>query len=100
MSRVIAVVACGFSLAACSTSLPSLSLLKPSPETLRIESEPPGADAKTSLGQSCRTPCELAVQGGGEFAVTLALHGYQAQTVMVQPDAAEPARVTPNPIYV
>lgn len=102
MSRVIAVVACGFSLAACSTSLPSLSLLKPSssPETLRIESEPPGADAKTSLGQSCRTPCELAVQSGGEFAVTLALNGYQAQTVMVQPDAAEPARLMPNPIYV
>ena len=39
-------------------------LLKSSPatEALRIESEPPGADARTSHGQSCRTPCELTVQ--------------------------------------
>jgi len=98
MSRVIAVVACGFSLAACSTSLPSLSLLKPSPETLRIESEPPGADAKTSLGQSCRTPCELAVQSGDDLAVTLSLSGYQPQTVAVQREAS--ARLAPNPVYV
>jgi len=113
MSRVIAVVACGFSLAACSTSFPSLSSLKPSPstETLRIESEPPGADARTSLGQSCRTPCEFTVQSGGELAVTLALSGYQPQTVSVQreaPTAAErgseyssaSARLAPNPVYV
>jgi hypothetical protein len=98
MSRVIAVVACGFSLAACSTSLPSLSLLKPSPETLRIESEPPGADAKTSLGQSCRTPCELAVQSGDDLAVTLTLSGYQPQTVAVQREGS--ARLAPNPVYV
>jgi PEGA domain len=98
MSRVIAVVACGFSLAACSTSLPSLSLLKPPSETLRIESEPPGADAKTTLGQSCRTPCELAVQSGDDLAVTLTLSGYQPQTVAVQREAS--ARLAPNPIFV
>jgi len=113
MSRVIAVVACGFSLAACSTSLPSLSSFKPSPssEALRIESEPPGADAKTSLGQSCRTPCELTVPSGGDLAVTLSLSGYQPQTIPVQREAAPAAersseyggaaaRLTPNPVYV
>ncbi len=88
MSRVIAVVACGFTLAACSTSMPSmnLSFLKSSPatEALRIESDPPGADAKTSQGQSCRTPCELTVQTSDELSVTLALNGYQPQTVTVQ----------------
>jgi hypothetical protein len=43
MSRVIAVVACGFTVAACS-ALPSLDFLKSSPQTaaLRFESEPPG----------------------------------------------------------
>ena len=47
MSRVVAVVACGFTLAACSASMPSLEFLKPSgrTEALRIESEPTGADA-------------------------------------------------------
>jgi PEGA domain-containing protein len=102
MSRVIAVVACGLALAACSTSLPSLSFLKSSPptEALRIESEPPGAEAKTSLGQSCRTPCELVVQAADEFSLTLALNGYQPQTVSVRKDAAESSRLAPNPVYV
>jgi hypothetical protein len=115
MSRVIAVVACGLTLAACSASMPSLNLsfLKSSPttEALRIESDPPGADAKTSQGQSCRTPCELTVQTGGELSVTLALNGYQPQTVTVQQELApsgqsdpqgpgNASRLSPNPVYV
>ena len=31
--------------------------------SLTIESDPPGADAKTSLGASCRTPCMIPVAG-------------------------------------
>jgi hypothetical protein len=77
MSRVIAVTACGFMLTACSATMPSLNLdfMKSTPqaETLAIETEPPGAEAKTSIGQSCRTPCQLSVQPGSEFSVTLAL---------------------------
>src|SRR5438128_2878905 len=96
----MAVVACGFALAACSASMPSLSFLKSSPptEALRIESEPPGAEAKTSLGQSCRTPCELVVQAADELSVTLALAGYQPQTVTVHKEA-DNARLTPNPVF-
>ena len=107
MSRVIALVACGFMLTACSATLPSLNLdfMKSTPqaETLAIESEPPGAEAKTSIGQSCRTPCQLPVQPGREFSVTLALSGYQPQTVSVrwEADAASAApRLAPNPIHV
>src|SRR5256886_8532274 len=103
MSRVIAVVACGLMLAACSATMPSLDFLKSAPqsETLAIASEPPGAEAKTSLGQSCRTPCQLTVQPGSEFSVTLALGGYQSQTVSVRPEAdgATP-RLAPNPVHV
>jgi hypothetical protein len=107
MSRLIAVVACGFMLAACSTTIPSLNLdfMKSAPhaETLAIESEPPGAEAKTSLGHSCLTPCQLAVQPGSEFSVTLALSGYQPQTVSVRPEAegaTAPPRLRPNPVHV
>src|SRR5947209_2341379 len=105
MSRVIAVIACGFMLAACSTTMPSLDFLKSAPEseTLAIESEPPGAEAKTSFGQSCRTPCQLAVQPRSEFSVTLALSGYQPQTVSVRPDAegaSAAPRLAPNPVHV
>src|SRR5467141_4260398 len=105
MSRVIVLMACGLMLAACSATMPSLDFLKSAPhaETLAIESEPPGAEAKTSLGQSCLTPCQLSVQPGSEFSVTLALSGYQAQTVSVRPEAdgagAAP-RLAPNPVRV
>jgi hypothetical protein len=72
MRRVIVVIAWGLVLAACSTTMPSLDFMKSAPqaETLVLESEPPGAEARTSLGQSCRTPCQLAVQPASEFAVT------------------------------
>jgi PEGA domain len=105
MSRVISLMACGFMLAACSATMPSLDFLKstPQPETLAIESEPPGAEAKTSLGESCRTPCKLSVQPGSEFSVTLALSGYQPQTVSVRPEAEGAAagpRLAPNPVRV
>ena len=103
MSRVIAVTACGLMLGACSAAMPSLDFLKSAPqsETLAIESEPAGAEAKTSLGQSCRTPCQLAVQPGSEFSVTLALSGYHPQTVAVRPDAeGSTPRLAPNPVQV
>src|SRR6266571_3394928 len=105
MSRVIALVASGLTLAACSAAMPSLDFLKSAPqsEALAIESEPPGAEAKTSLGQICRTPCQLAVQPGSEFSVTFALSGYQTQTVSVRPEAdgagATP-QLAPNPVHV
>jgi hypothetical protein len=93
--------------------MPSMNFMKSSPsaEALRIESEPPGAEARASTGQTCRTPCELAVNASGEVSVTLALNGFQPQTVSVRPEAppqaerdseiaAAGARLAPNPIYV
>ena len=99
MSRVIAVVACGFALAACSMSMPSLDAFRSSAatEVLRIESEPPGADARTPQGESCRTPCELTVASSGETAVSFSLNGYQPMTVPVRSESA--GRLQPNPVY-
>jgi len=108
MSRVIAIAACGFALAACSMSMPSFDLFKSAPamETLRLESEPPGADARTAQGQSCRTPCELAVSAGADLAISFALAGYQPQTVPVRNEAPPGVtgsglitRLQPNPVY-
>jgi hypothetical protein len=101
MSRVIAVTACGFILAACSMSMPSLDFFRsgPTTEVLRIESEPPGADARTAEGASCRTPCELTVPTTGEVAISFALPGHQPQTVAVRSDGTSPPRMQPNPVY-
>jgi hypothetical protein len=96
-------VACGVLLGACSMSMPSFDFLKggPSTEVLRIESEPPGADARTSQGQTCRTPCELTVPTTDELAVTVALNGYQPQTLPVRlQGGGGDSRLQPNPLYV
>jgi hypothetical protein len=103
MSRIIAILACSFTLAGCSSSLlPSIDFFKSSPstESLRVESEPPGAEAKTASGQSCRTPCELKVQPGTDQSISLALDGYQPQTVALHQEGSESAKLTPNPVFV
>ena len=101
MSRVIAVVACGFTLAACSASVPSLDFLKSSSSTaaLRFESVPPGAQVKVS-GQSCRTPCELTLEVS-EISATFTRKGYQPQTISVQSEGGvlSAARFVPNPVH-
>jgi hypothetical protein len=101
MSRVIAFVACGFTLAACSASVPSLDFLKSSPSTaaLRFESVPPGAQVKVS-GQSCRTPCELTLEVS-EISATFTRRGYQPQTISVQSEGGvlSAARFVPNPVH-
>jgi hypothetical protein len=83
----------------------------PAATTMQFESEPAGAEARTSIGQSCRTPCSLAVTAN-EFTVTFTLPGHQPQTVPVRvvvaaeqdanstdPDATAP-RLVPNPVFV
>jgi hypothetical protein len=106
MSRVIAVLACGFSVAACSASMPSLSFLNSSPptESVRFESEPPGAEVKLSSGQACRTPCEISVQAAPELSAAFTLAGFQAQTVALKAEASgsgfgSSPRLSPNPVY-
>jgi hypothetical protein len=103
MSRVIAAAACGLALADCSMSMPSFDFFKSTPATdvLRIESEPPGADARTSQGQTCRTPCELTVPTNAELAVTVQMTGYQPQTLPVSVNnKGGDSRLQPNPLYV
>jgi hypothetical protein len=113
MTRAIAVVACSLGLAACSswnTSwMPSFEVFssKPAVATLTIESDPPGAEAHTSIGGTCRTPCSLPVQVSDEFTVSYALTGYMPQTVPVRPLPGEssvfgsgsPTQFDPNPVF-
>ena len=101
MSRVIAFVVCGFTLTACSASVPSLDFLKSSPAktALRFESVPPGAQVKVS-GQTCRTPCELTLEVA-ELSVTFTRKGYQQQTISVHSDGKvfSTAKFATNPVH-
>src|ERR1700729_246818 len=104
-----ATVAIGSALAGCSLfSNPDWMTLKQSPppmQTLQFESNPPGADVRTAQGQTCQTPCSLAVAPETQ-SVTFGKNGFLPQTVQV--NVVEPAEhslfdnpppmLTPNPV--
>jgi hypothetical protein len=107
MRRVIAIAVAGASLGGCS-STPSLSsfsdYFKSTPPAIQVqlESQPSGADAKTSLGPGCKTPCSVSVPAPDTgFSVTYALPKFEPATVQVNvirnPDG--PAITDPNPVF-
>ena len=82
----LAAAVAGFGLASCSSmSLPGFDSLKPKPTStlLLIESNPAGAEAQTSLGQKCITPCTMKIGSGDDFTVTFTLAGHVPQTLPV-----------------
>jgi hypothetical protein len=106
MYRFIAIVGGGLALAACSSTPDWLSLdaLKPAPvmDTVRFESTPPGAEAKTSNGQTCRTPCALALPTNGPLTVTFSLNGYlpDSETLDLVSLTGSQTQLQPNPVVV
>lgn len=71
-------------------------------DTVRFESTPPGAEAKTSNGQTCRTPCALALPTSGPLTVTFSLNGYQPTAEDIEPISNNSgfAELRPNPVQV
>jgi hypothetical protein len=114
MRRVIAIAlagasACaGASLGGCS-SASFMDYFKSAPPTFQVqlESQPSGADAKTSLGPGCKTPCSVSVTTADpNFTVSYALAKYQPATVTVSViknpgDLTTSATTTtdPNPVF-
>jgi hypothetical protein len=110
MYRVIAVVGAALVLAACSSNSDVFKSnpdwfkgsfrMEPVLDTIRFESEPPGADARTSTGQSCRTPCALALPGDKPFDVTFTLNGFQPDVEKVEafPVGDGSTKLRPNPV--
>ena len=82
MRRVLAILACGFTVAGCASGSDALKSATPT-TTLQFESEPAGAEVKTSTGQTCKTPCALAVPAT-DLMATYALKGFKPQTVPVK----------------
>jgi len=114
MRRVIAIASAGVSalagvsLGGCSSTSFS-DYFKSTPPTIQVqlESQPSGADAKTSLGPGCKTPCSVSVPApDGSFSVSYTLAKYQPATVPVNViknpgDLTTPATTTtdPSPVF-
>jgi hypothetical protein len=114
MRRVSAIAVAGASLLAgaslggCSSFSVS-DYFKSTPPSIQVqlESNPPGADAKTSLGPGCKTPCSVSVSAPDTgFSVMFTLNKYQPATVPVQvihnPGDGSSAATTltdPNPVF-
>ncbi|MBV9347889.1 MAG: hypothetical protein JOZ70_12530 [Pseudolabrys sp.] len=106
MYRVLAMIAGGLLLSACSSTPDWMSLdaLKPAPptESVAFESEPPGAEVKTSNGQACRTPCSLTLPSGNPMTATFTLAGFQPASEQLElvPVGDGTSRLRPNPVLV
>ncbi|WIW48805.1 hypothetical protein ML401_12115 [Bradyrhizobium sp. 62B] len=108
MRRVIAVALAGAGLLG-AAGLGGCSSMSWDPPTVqvRLESNPPGADATTSLGPGCKTPCSVSVPApDAPFTVAFALAKHQPASVPVNVirnpgDFTTPASVTtdPNPVF-
>lgn len=111
MRRVIAIAATGFCLAGCSSTFSTdyfKDYFSSAPPTvqLQLESTPPGAEAKTSIGPGCKTPCSVTLtppEGG--FTVSYTLNKFQPATVPVQVIkssgellTAGTMKIDPNPV--
>lgn len=106
--RAFALVICGLGMAACS-SMASFDSLKPKPEStiLLIETNPASAEARSSLGRICRTPCTMTIATAGDFTISFARDGYEPQTVTVHSTMSAGDYMTapspvldPSPVYV
>jgi len=107
MRRAVVAIAASVALAGCgSLSTGSLMPDLGGGYPIKLESDPAGAEARTSVGPSCRTPCTVAVPARGEFTVTFALAGYEPQTVPVSvlssgaigSDFTAAVQFAPNPV--
>jgi len=99
--RFLAVIGIAAALAACSSDMAGFKS-GPFLDTVSLESEPPGAEAKASNGQTCRTPCSLAMPVDASASITFTLNGYQPETEKLEAitSTGEPPRLRPNPVVV
>jgi len=107
MRRIIVIAAAGLSLAGCSSfSLDSFKSAPP-PMQVQLDSAPQGADAVTSIGPGCKTPCSVSIPPPeANFTVTFNMPKFQPTTVPVTVtrspgDITSPATTTldPSPVF-
>ena len=99
-----ATIVIGIALAGCSSSGDWFKSSPPPPQVLQFQSQPPGATVQTAAGQTCSTPCSLALSVSTQ-AVSFSLNGYVPQAIQLsvrQPEStlfsSPPPTLVPNPV--
>jgi hypothetical protein len=77
VKRIVLVALLGLLVSGCAT------VTRGTTSQVELLSEPPGAEARTSLGHACVTPCTLQFNRKDEFTVTFSKPGYREQQVDV-----------------
>ncbi len=80
--RILVVAFCALNLGACST------VTRGTTNQIQITSEPSGASVRTSLSQTCTTPCTISVSRKDEFQVTYTKEGYKESNIPVKTQIA------------
>lgn len=75
--RLGLILCCGLLLANCAT------VTRGTVNQVQIISEPSGAEARTSIGHTCTTPCTLTVDRKSEFTVSYSKEGFAEASVPV-----------------
>jgi hypothetical protein len=75
--RIVAVIAFALLAGACA------SITRGTTEQLQINSNPPEANARTSMGFVCITPCTLQTNRKDEFVVTISKPGFHTAEIPV-----------------
>jgi hypothetical protein len=79
---VVCVAAVGAVVAGCAT------ITRGTTSQVEITSDPPQAEARTSMGHTCVTPCTLQFGRRDEFVVTITKAGYHPEEVKVTTQVA------------
>lgn len=80
--KFIVLSALALSLGGCAT------VTRGTTNQVQIVSEPAGAEARTSLGHACVTPCTITVSRRDEFSVIVSKQGYESASIPVRTQLA------------
>jgi hypothetical protein len=74
---MVAIIALAALCVACAT------ITRGTTSQVQIQSNPSGAEARTSMGHLCTTPCTLSFARRDEFVVTISKPGYHTEEIPV-----------------
>lgn len=80
--RVVSILVCAVLVTGCA------SITRGTTSQVQIQSQPAGAEVRTSMGHTCVTPCSLQFSRKDEFTVTVSKAGFHSVEIPVKTQVA------------